>query len=302
MGAQEERAAVRRRVRERRVSFGPESLAAAAAQVDVLVVNGVVGLAGLPVTLAAAKAGNRIALANKESMVAAGPLIKAELARSGGELIPVDSEHSAIFQCLQGERPETVSKVILTASGGPFRGFSREQLESVTPKQALQHPNWSMGKRITVDSATLVNKALEVIEAVNLFDLDLEQVEVVVHPESIVHSLVRFRDGSIKAQLGAADMRLPIAVALDLSGSRSPRFLEPFEFPGVALHFEEPDREAFGALELGYEAARQGGAAPAIFNAADEVAVEAFLKGRVGFTGITEVIAATLEQTARTPR
>ncbi len=293
-GSQEERAEFADEFGNR-VSFGSESLAEAAAQPDVLVVNGVVGLAGLPVTLAAARAGNRIALANKESMVAAGPMIKAELARSGGELIPVDSEHSAIFQCLAGERPETVSKVILTASGGPFRGFSRDQLESVTPEQALRHPNWSMGKRITVDSATLVNKALEVIEAINLFDLDLEHVEVVVHPESVVHSLVRFRDGSIKAQLGAPDMRLPIAVALTYP-DRATQILEPFELAGVTLHFEAPDREAFKALDLGYEAARQGGAAPAIFNAADEVAVEAFLGGRVGFNGITEVISSTMEK------
>lgn len=284
----------------KRVLFGPDALSELAAQPGMTVVNGIVGLAGLAVTMAAAQAGNRIALANKESMVAAGPLVKDALRRSGGELIPVDSEHSAVFQCLAGEPEGSVDRIILTASGGPFRGWSATDLEAVTPEQALRHPNWAMGNRITVDSATLVNKALEVIEAVNLFDLELDQVEVVVHPQSIVHSMVRFRDGSIKAQLGQPDMRLPIAYALAYP-ARTDQVLPPFEFAGVSLDFESPDRQAFPALDLGYEAARHGGAAPAIFNAADEVAVEQFLAGRLGFAGIAKVIESTLLALAGLP-
>lgn len=277
-----------------RVKFGPEALEELAAIPKAVVVNGVVGLVGLPLTMAAAKAGNRIALANKESMVAAGPLIRRELERSGGELIPVDSEHSAIFQCVTGEDRESVERVILTASGGPFRTWEVDKLESVTPAEALAHPNWSMGDRITIDSATMANKALEVMEAQQLFELEVDQVEVVIHPESVVHSMVRFRDGSIKAQLGDPDMRLPIAYALTYP-DRAPDVLKPFDFAGVSLNFEAPDLTRFPALALGYAAARSGRSAPVVYNASDEVAVAAFLNGRLGFRSITSVIERTLE-------
>jgi 1-deoxy-D-xylulose-5-phosphate reductoisomerase len=246
--------------------------------------------------MAALGAGNRLALANKESLVAAGPLVRAAL-KLGGELVPVDSEHSALFQCLIGEHPEGVERVILTASGGPFRGWDDDRLESVTPDQALSHPTWVMGRRITVDSATLVNKALEVIEAHYLFDLDFDRIAVLVHPQSVVHSMVEFSDGSFKAHLGRPDMRIPIAYALTYP-SRGRSLVESFAWPGQALMFEEPDLEGFPALGLGYEAGRRGGSAPAVFNAADEVAVEAFLQGRLGFTGIPKVIAGTIESVA----
>jgi 1-deoxy-D-xylulose-5-phosphate reductoisomerase len=277
-----------------RASYGSEALEELAARPKAVVVNGVVGLVGLPLTMAAARAGNRIALANKESMVAAGPLIRRELQRSGGELIPVDSEHSAIFQCLTGEDFESVERVILTASGGPFRTWELEKLDSVTPVEALAHPNWSMGDRITIDSATMANKALEVMEAQQLFQIEVDQVEVVIHPESVVHSMVRFRDGSIKAHLGAPDMRLPIAYALTYP-ERTADVLKPFDFAGVSLNFETPDLARFPALALGYAAARIGQSAPAVYNAADEVAVAAFLAGRLGFRSITSVIERTME-------
>lgn len=295
-GSLEERRFLETALDGRSVEFGSEALTALAATRDAIVMNAVVGVAGLPHTLAALEAGNRLALANKESLVAAGPLVRAALER-GGELIPVDSEHSALFQCLVGEHPEGVERVILTASGGPFRGWDQERLEKVTPDQALRHPNWVMGKRITVDSATLVNKALEVIEAHYLFDLEFDRISVLVHPQSIVHSMVEFSDGSFKAHLGRPDMKIPIAFALT-HPSRGRSLVEPFVWPGQSLTFEEPDLAAFPALQLGYQAGRVGGAAPAIFNAADEVAVEAFLQGRLGFTGIPRVIAGTLDTVA----
>lgn len=293
-GSKEERAQLAKRLGQR-VTFGSEALEGLAAWPNTVVMNAVVGLAGLPVTLAAASAGNRIALANKESMVAAGPLVRRELEKSGGELIPVDSEHSAVFQCLAGEKRELVDRIVLTASGGPFRTWRVEDLDSVTPAQALKHPNWSMGDRITIDSATMANKALEVMEAQQLFEIDVDRIEVVVHPESVVHSMVRFRDGSIKAQLGAPDMKLPIAFALTYP-ERAADVLRPFEFSGVSLHFEEPDLEKFPALALGFDAGRRGGAAPAVYNASDEVAVAAFLDGRLGFGAIAAVIERALNE------
>jgi 1-deoxy-D-xylulose-5-phosphate reductoisomerase len=292
-GSLDERHAFEADLSGTKVEFGSEALTALAATPDAIVMNAVVGVAGLPHTLAALAAGNRLALANKESLVAAGPLVRAAL-KLGGELVPVDSEHSALFQCLIGEHPEGVQRVILTASGGPFRGWDHDRLESVTPAQALSHPNWVMGRRITVDSATLVNKALEVIEAHYLFDLDFDRIAVIVHPQSVVHSMVEFSDGSFKAHLGRPDMRIPIAYALT-HPSRGRSLVEPFAWPGQALTFEEPDLEGFPALGLGYEAGRRGGSTPAVFNAADEVAVEAFLQGRLGFTGIPRVIAGTIE-------
>ena len=281
-----------------RVTFGPEAVTALAAEPGRLVLNGVVGFAGLDATLAALGAGNRLALANKESLVAAGPLVMGALA-AGGELIPVDSEHSAIHQCLVGEPLAAVRRLVLTASGGPFRGRSRAELAGVTPAEALAHPTWDMGARITVDSATLVNKGLEVIEAHHLFGVTLEQVEVVVHPESIVHSLVEFVDGSLKAHLGEPDMRVPIAYALT-HPARAP-LREAFTLAGRTLHFEEPDREVFPALDLAYAAAAASGGAPAAFNAADEVAVAAFLDGRLPFLAIPAVIESVLEHIGAPP-
>lgn len=293
-GSSEERAEFVEKV-GRAVRFGSDALLEAAARPESIVVNGIVGAAGLEATVAALEAGNRVALANKESLVAGGPVVKQVLAEGGGELIPVDSEHSALYQCLMGEPPESVARLILTASGGPFRGRSREELEAVTPEEALQHPTWDMGRRITIDSATLFNKALEVIEAHFLFDVDFGRIDVVVHPQSILHSAVEFVDGSWKGHLGHPDMRIPIQFALTVP-ERAPSPGEPFTLPGLELSFEEPDREAFPALDLAYEAGRKGGSAPAVLNAADEVAVEAFLQRRLGFLGITEVVSRTLEQ------
>ena len=284
----------------KRVRFGPEALVELAASAECVVVNGVVGFAGLPATLSALAAGNRLALANKESLVAAGPIVLEALARSAGDLIPVDSEHSALFQCLVGEQRPAVRKLVLTASGGPFNGRTAEELATVTPEQALNHPTWSMGPRITVDSATLVNKGLEVIEAHYLFGIPFDDIEVVVHPQSIVHSLVEFVDGSFKAHLGEPDMRIPIQYAITYP-DRRPGTAERFELAGRDLTFRTPDRAAFPALDLAYEAGRRGGSAPAAFNAADEVAVRAFLEGRLGFQGIPMIIEQTLAATGWEP-
>jgi 1-deoxy-D-xylulose-5-phosphate reductoisomerase len=261
-----------------------------------VVINGVVGFAGLPATLSALEAGNRLGLANKESLVTAGPIVLEALERSAGDLIPIDSEHSALFQCLVGESPERVRKLVLTASGGPFFGRTSEELEVVTPQEALAHPTWAMGPRITVDSATLVNKGLEVIEAHFLFRVPFELIEVVIHPQSIVHSFVEFVDGSLKAHLGEPDMRVPIQYAITYP-DRRPGALEPFSMTDRDLVFREPDRDAFPALDLAYESGRRGGSAPAVFNAADEVAVRAFLEGRLGFRGIPLVLEKTLTGT-----
>jgi 1-deoxy-D-xylulose-5-phosphate reductoisomerase len=276
------------------VEYGPEAVTSLAAIRGVTVVNGIVGVAGLDPTLAALDAGNRLALANKESLVAGGGLVNAARRRSGAELIPVDSEHSAIHQVLLGESLSKVATIYLTASGGPFREASMDEMAAATPAAALRHPNWQMGDRITIDSATLVNKGLEVIEAHFMFALTYDQIEVLVHPQSIVHSMVEFSDGSVKAQLGPPDMRLPIEYALT-HPDRGPRLLPEFSWVGQTLTFDKPDLERFPALGLAYQAGRRGGSAPATFNAADEVAVAAFLQGRIGFTGITRVIDETLE-------
>lgn len=277
-----------------RVRFGPEAVLDLAATPGVTVVNGIVGSAGLRATLSALEAGNRVALANKESLVAGGPLVKRALAEHGGELIPVDSEHSALHQCLFGEPPESVEKLILTASGGPFRGRDRESLARVTPAEALTHPTWDMGRRITVDSASLFNKGLEMIETHFLFDVGYDRIEVVVHPQSILHSAVQFVDGSLKGHLGQPDMRIPIQYALTWP-ERSPSLAEPFSLSSLELTFEQPDLEAFPALGIALAAGIRGGSAPAVLNAADEIAVEAFLQGRLGFLGISEVVALALE-------
>lgn len=276
--------------------FGPESLVELAALDDCIVVNGVVGFAGLPATLSALEAGNRLALANKESLVTAGPIVLKTLSGGRGELIPVDSEHSALFQCMVGEPRTSVRKLILTASGGPFYGRRAEELASVTPQEALAHPTWSMGQRITIDSATLVNKGLEVIEAHYLFGVPFDDIEVVIHPQSIVHSLVEFVDGSLKAHLGEPDMRVPIQYAITYP-ARSTHEFEEFSLIGRDLTFGAPDSGAFPALVLAYEAGRRGGSAPATFNAADEVAVHAFLEGRLGFQEISRILEQTLAAT-----
>lgn len=279
----------------RRASFGTDSMIELAGRPGVTVVNGVVGAAGLAASVAALEAGNRLALANKESLVAGGPVLQQARRQGGGELLPVDSEHSAILQCLTGEDLSAVGRLILTASGGPFRGRDAESLASVTAQEALAHPTWSMGPRITIDSATLMNKAFEVIEAHLLFDLSYDQIDVVVHPQSIVHSLVEFVDGSLKAHLGEPDMRVPIQYAIT-HPTRRPGPLAPFPLAGQTLTFESPDPVAFPLLEIGYEAGRRGDSAPAALNAADEVAVQAFLDGRIGFSAIPRVVEGALER------
>ena len=257
------------------------------------VMAGIVGAAGLASTLAATRAGKRVLLANKEALVMAGPLVMRAARESGAKLLPVDSEHNAVFQCLSDVR--SVRRIMLTASGGPFRGMPLDKLDSVTPDQACAHPNWVMGRKISVDSATMMNKGLEVIEARWLFDVEAERIEVVIHPQSIVHSLVEYVDGSVIAQLSNPDMRVPIAHALAYperiaSGAR------PLDLAGMQnLSFERPDHQRFPCLPLAYAALRAGGTAPAALNAANEVAVEAFLAGRLPFTAIPRVIEGTLE-------
>ena len=276
-----------------RVHFGPGAVTQAAALPNTTVVNGVVGAVGLRSSLSALYAGNRLALANKESLVAGGSLIQDALIEGGGELVPVDSEHSAIWQCIVGEPKDSVERVILTASGGPFRGMARAELETVSPSQALDHPTWEMGPRITTDSATLMNKAFEVIEAHYLFGVDYDHIDVVIHPQSIVHSFVEFSDGVVKAEFGFPDMRKPIQYAITEPG-RIQADHDVFDIAGTTLSFEEPDRETFPCLDLGYEAGRTGGTATAVLNAADEVAVEAFLEGRIRFTDISAVVGRVL--------
>jgi 1-deoxy-D-xylulose-5-phosphate reductoisomerase len=263
------------------------------AQPDV-VLNAVVGFAGLPATLWALERGVTLALANKESLVAAGELALAARERGGGLLLPVDSEHSAAFQCLEGRAPETVSRLVLTASGGPFRGRTRAELEQVTVEEALAHPTWRMGPKITIDSATLANKGLELIEAHFLFGLDYGRVEVVVHPTSTVHALVWFRDGAALAHLGHPDMRVPISYALTYP-ERAATPIEPLDLAGgLTLEFEAPDLETFSMLALAREAGDRGGTYPCAYNAANEVAVAAFLEGRLPFLGIADVVDRAL--------
>jgi len=261
------------------------------AQPDV-VLNAVVGFAGLPATLWALEHGTTLALANKESLVAAGALALDAQERGGGLLLPVDSEHSAAFQCLEGRTSDQVDTLVLTGSGGPFRGRTRDDLEDVTPDEALAHPTWNMGPKITVDSATLANKGLELIEAHFLFGLPYERIEVVLQPTSIVHALIRFRDGASLAHLGYPDMRVPISFALAYP-ERSATPVPPLDFAqGLVLEFEPPDLDTFPLLALARRAGEQGGTYPCAFNAANEVAVAAFLAGRLPFLGI----AATVEE------
>ncbi|HEX8330385.1 MAG TPA: 1-deoxy-D-xylulose-5-phosphate reductoisomerase [Hymenobacter sp.] len=280
---------------ETQVLSGTGALADVVTRPDVdIVLTALVGYAGLLPTVAAIKAGKDIALANKETLVVAGELITGLVRKHGVRLLPVDSEHSAIFQCLVGEAGNPIEKIILTASGGPFRGRSAQQMEAVTKAQALKHPNWDMGAKITIDSASLMNKGLEVIEAKWLFGLTNEQIDVVVHPQSIVHSLVQFEDGSLKAQLGLPDMKLPIQYALgypERLANTFPRF-SFLDYP--TLTFEAPDRVAFPNLELAFGAMRRGGNAPCVLNAANEVAVAAFLREEVGFRQMSDLVAGCL--------
>ncbi|MCK5134701.1 MAG: 1-deoxy-D-xylulose-5-phosphate reductoisomerase [Bacteroidales bacterium] len=278
-----------------KVYCGDESVAQVVGSESVdMVLTAMVGFSGLRPTLEAIKAGKDIALANKETLVVAGELIMEEARKKQVNIIPVDSEHSAIFQSLAGERQNEIEKLILTASGGPFRGRNLENLLKVTPEEALCHPNWCMGPKITIDSATLMNKGLEVIEARWLFGVTPEQIEVVVHPQSIIHSLVQFVDGSIKAQMGLPDMRLPIQYAFSFP-ERLPSDYDRFSFKDFPeLTFEQPDTKIFRNLAISYESLRKGGNWPCILNAANEVAVEAFLENKIGFLDIPDVIENTL--------
>ena len=266
----------------------------ASSTVDIVIAS-IVGYSGVRPTIAAIKAGKKIALANKETLVVAGELIGRMVRESGSIIIPVDSEHSAIFQCLAGESGNPIEKITLTASGGPFLNFSEDQLKQVKPCDALKHPNWNMGCKVTIDSASLMNKGLEVIEAKWLFDLTPEQISVIVHPQSIIHSLVHFADGSVKAQLGVPDMRVPILYALsypDRLQSDLPRLVLN---ECKALTFSDPDIKKFRNLSLAYEALKRGGNMPCILNAANEMAVNAFLDGKIGFTQMPDIVEYTME-------
>ncbi|HVW95092.1 MAG TPA: 1-deoxy-D-xylulose-5-phosphate reductoisomerase [Mucilaginibacter sp.] len=261
-----------------------------------IVLTAMVGFAGLEPTIAAIKAGKDIALANKETLVVAGELVTALAQKHGVKILPVDSEHSAIFQCLAGEENNQIEKIILTASGGPFRSRSVAFLENVTREDALKHPNWVMGAKITIDSASLMNKGLEVIEAKWLFDLDADQIEVIVHPQSIIHSMVQFRDGSIKAQMGLPDMKLPIQYALTYPERKKNNF-KRFDFTNYPnLTFEKPDMATFRNLALAFEALKQGGNMPCIINAANEIAVAGFLNKTLGFLAMSSIIEQCMQQ------
>lgn len=276
---------------------GMDGLIACATLSEVsVVVTAVVGMIGIRPTIAAIEAGKDIALANKETLVTAGHLIMPLARRKGVQILPVDSEHSAIFQCLNGEKQNRISKILLTASGGPFRGKKRQDLEQVTLEDALKHPNWAMGRKITIDSSTMVNKGLEVMEARWLFDVELDQIQVVVQPQSIIHSMVEFEDGGVMAQLGTPDMRLPISYALyyperrPLPGDR----LDFWKLSGIT--FEEPDLDTFEGLQMAYDASRIGGSMPVVFNAANERAVDLFLKREIGYLDILRLIRREMEE------
>ena len=282
---------------------GRDCLVRAATRDDVdIVLNAVVGAAGLDATLAALESGKRVALANKETLVMAGHLVRAAMARGGGEIVPVDSEHSAILQCMSGRKAEDVRRVVLTASGGPFRDWPRDKVRRATADEALRHPTWQMGRKITIDSATLANKALEVIEAHFLFGLTFDQIDVVVHPQSVVHSFVEFVDGSVLAQMGAPSMELPVLYALTHPRRVSDTSAVPFDPVAMSpLTFEPVRHDDFPALQLGIAAGRASGCAPAVFNAANEQAVELFLEGRMAFGDIPEAISVALDELGAGP-
>ena len=285
-----------------KVVSGMEGLMEAAAEPEAeIVVTAVVGMIGIRPTIAAMEAGKDIALANKETLVTAGHIIMKLAREKGVRILPVDSEHSAIFQCLNGEREHgnRIHKILLTASGGPFRGWTHEQLKTVTPADALKHPNWSMGHKITIDSSTMVNKGLEVMEARWLFDVDMDQIQVVVQPQSIIHSMVEFEDGAVMAQLGTPDMKLPIQYALYYPERR---YLpgDRLDFEALSeIRFEKPDMETFRGLKLAYEAGRAGGTLPVVFNAANEKAVGKFLKGEISYLTIIDMIEESMRNHQR---
>ncbi|MCH3963990.1 MAG: 1-deoxy-D-xylulose-5-phosphate reductoisomerase [Clostridium sp.] len=273
------------------ILFGVEGLNTIASLEEVdIVVTSVVGIAGLVPTLEAIKSGKVIALANKETLVAGGKIVIDEMKKHNASIVPVDSEHGAIFQCLRGNEGEAVSRILLTASGGPFRGKKKNDLEGVTVEEALNHPKWNMGKKLTVDSATFMNKGLEVIEAHWLFNVPYEKIQVVVHPESVVHSMVEYVDGSVIAQLGSTDMRLPIQYALNYPERKS-AVVDRLDFYRLnELHFEKPDMDTFRPLRFAYEAGESGGTMPAILNCANEEAVSMFLEGRIKFLDIMDIL------------
>lgn len=277
-------------------SWGEKGLIEAAEGGCDMVLNALMGMRGLAPTYAAIQAGKDIALANKETLVAGGELVMDAAAKAGVKLLPVDSEHSAIFQCMEGNKNRPVKKILLTASGGPFRGYTKEQLENVTLAQALKHPKWNMGAKITIDSATMMNKGLEVIEARWLFDVEAEKIQILVHPQSIVHSAVEFMDNSVIAQLGVPDMRIPISLALGYpdrlkNGERELDFFGE----GSNLTFEKPNPKVFGCISLAYEAIARGGSCPAVMNAANEVLVAAFLEEKIRFVDIEKTLACILD-------
>ena len=276
------------------VAAGASGLEEAALRPSDIVLAAIVGAAGLAPTMAAVRRGVTVALANKESLVCAGELLLDEVRRSGGTLLPVDSEHSAIFQVFDFQQPETVERIVLTCSGGPFRGFSHEAMRRVSPAQACAHPTWEMGAKISVDSATLMNKGLELIEAYHLFPLEERQIDVIIHPQSVIHSMVEYVDGSVLAQLGTPDMRTPIAYALAWPRRMATPATRLDLVKTAQLTFEAPDLARFPALALARDALRQGGAAPIVLNAANEIAVHAFLAGRIGFLEIAQVVERSL--------
>lgn len=293
---------LKRRIRDLdvKVVSGMEGLMEAACEPEAqIVVTAVVGMIGIRPTIAAMEAGKDIALANKETLVTAGHIIMPLAKEKGVKILPVDSEHSAIFQCLQGAGENRIHKILLTASGGPFRGRSREQLAGVQPEDALKHPNWSMGRKITIDSSTMVNKGLEVMEAHWLFDVDMDQVQVVIQPASVIHSMIEYEDGAVIAQLGTPDMKLPIQYALYYPERR---FLpgDRLDFTKLKeITFDEPDMENFRGLKLAYEAGKAGGSLPTVFNAANELAVSLFLEKKIPYLAITDLIQGTMENHKR---
>ncbi|HSW63056.1 MAG TPA: 1-deoxy-D-xylulose-5-phosphate reductoisomerase [Dissulfurispiraceae bacterium] len=287
--------AARRGKKSPRILAGSDGICEVAAESSAdVVLSAIVGSAGLMPTLSAIRAGKTVALANKEALVIAGDIVMAEARKYGSPILPVDSEHSALFQCMHGWKRDGIRRLVLTASGGPFRSRKRSELRDVTAKDALRHPNWSMGKKITIDSATLMNKGLEVIEACHLFGMPLEQISVLIHPQSIVHSLVEYVDGSYLAQMSRPDMRGPIALALSYP-ERLPGAVEPLRLEQLSsLSFEQPDTKTFPCLDLAYHAMATGGTLPAVMNAANELAVHAFLEGRIRFNDIPRIISRVM--------